>query len=99
MKTTKTRLNIELAEELLAVREELKLLTQREKELKDYFSNLIGTGQSLLVNTAITISKHEQSRSTYNAKKLDTYFTKVNLDNTEFKTVTNVNIIKIQKAV
>lgn len=95
MKTTNTSQNIKLAQELLTLRKNLKEMQKREKELKDYFSNLIGNDDSLKVSTAITISKHEQSRSSFDTKLVESYLlaNKQNVDS--FKKTTTFNIIKI----
>jgi hypothetical protein len=95
MKSTNTTQNIELAQELLTLRRNLKDMQKREKELKDYFSKLIGNDDSLKVSTAITISKHEQSRSSFDTKLVESYLlaNKQNVDN--FKKTTTFNIIKI----
>lgn len=95
MKTTNTTQNIELAQELLTLRRNLKDMQKREKELKEYFSNLIGDDDSLKVCTAITISKHEQSRSSFDTKLVESYLlaNKQNVDS--FKKTTTFNIIKI----
>ena len=91
MKTTKAKTNIELAQEFLAIREKLKQLNKREKELKEYFSNLIDNDSSLLVGTSITISKHEMSRKTLDKKALIAS----GIDITPFEKTSTYNVLKI----
>lgn len=95
MKTTNTTQNIELAQELLTLRRNLKEMQKREKELKEYFSNLIGNDTSLKVSTAITISKHEQTRGSFDTKKVESFLLANKQDINSFKKFTTFNLIKI----
>ena len=96
MKTTKTIKNVKLAERLLELREELKLLNLEEKALKAHFSNIVNTDGSLLIGTACIISKHEQTRSSYDTSKLNAYFEANNLDMDTYKKSTTFDILKVQ---
>lgn len=88
-------MNIELANELMETRKEIRLLQQREKELKQYFSELIDTDISLRVGTAIVISKQEQTRATYDAKQVTSYLTQHGEDVNSFKKFTTFNTLKV----
>jgi hypothetical protein len=70
MKTTKTSINIELAQEFIQVRKDIKELQAREKALKLYFSDLIDDGDNLEVGTAIIISKTMGHTSTIDRKAM-----------------------------
>ena len=96
MKTTRTNMNLELANELLEIRKELKLLEQREKELKEYFSALVDSDGSLKVGTCILISKHQASRTSYDSKSLDAFFKLNNINASEYKKTTTYSTLKIQ---
>lgn len=96
MKTTKTEQNVKNAQRLLDLRTIIKYMQSEEKTLKDYFSNLIDNDASLLVGTAILISKHEQTRSSYDPKMLDIYFKANSLDTSDFKKQTTYNLLKVK---
>lgn len=96
MKTTQTESNIVKAKRLLELRDQIKLLQVEEKTLKAYFSDLIDTDKSLLVKTACVISKHEQTRSSFDTKALNNYFEANNIDAKDFKKTTTFNLLKVQ---
>ena len=96
MKTTKTDLNYLRAIELLDIRAQIAELTKREKELKAHFSDFMGNDSHLLVKTAVMITKHEQSRCTYDSKALDAFFKDNGIDSMEFKKVSTYSYLKVK---
>ena len=97
MKTTKTRNNIDKANRLLELRETIKELTKEEKALKAYFSDMIENDASLIVNTAIVISKHEVTRASWDNDKLKSYFSYVGQDFKNWQKTSTYSTIKLNK--
>lgn len=95
MKTTTTKANKEMAQRLLTLRQDLLALKKEERELTNYFKDLIADDKCLTVSTAIVISKHETTRNTYNSKMLDTFFNDNGLDNNEYKKQSQVISLKL----
>jgi len=95
MKTTKTLGNILKAKELLEIRDSLKQLKKRETELKEYFADLMQDDTNLLVGTAISISKHTQTRKTWDSKGLTSFFESNHADADDFKKTTVYTMMKL----
>lgn len=97
MKTTKTRENLLKAKELLAIREEIKALQSREKELKEHFAALIDTDGDIKVATCIMISKHEQTRTTWDSDKLNNLLDNIlKTDKNKYKKSSTYSFLKIK---
>ena len=97
MKTTATQKNIEAAQRLLELRATIKDLQAEEKALKAYFSNILENDASLIVNTAIVISKHETTRYNWNNDKLDEFFALNNADKMDYKKPVTYSTLKLSK--
>ncbi len=97
MKSTTTTQNTINAQRLLELRETIKQLTKEESTLKQYFNELLDhrNTDSLIVNTAILISRSEVSRTSYDSKQLETYFNTNNLNPDYFKKTVNYTTLKL----
>jgi len=98
MKTTKTQANTDLANRLLEIRSTLKSLKKEESELKEYFTSLMDDDNTLIVDTAIVISRSDRSSWRYDTKTLDYYFQLNDLDCKSFKTESSYSVLSINSA-
>jgi hypothetical protein len=102
MKTTQKIDNHLKATQLIAIREEIKELEKKEKELKEYFSALIGDDSQLTVSrktgghTTVIFSKHETTRMDFDAKKLSKYFAAMEISEKQFRRSTSYSWLKVK---
>lgn len=97
MRSTKTQANLELAAELFNTRLQMRELEKREKELKEYFKNILGQDSSISISNEFTVILSESKRKAYSKDLLDIHFEAKGINPDNFKLETISTILKIAK--